>query len=163
LLRALAISLVVLLIGANSVSLGLLIRALLLSDIQQGRLLLLGALQVWITNIIVFGLAYWELDRGGAVTRSNRRREDLPPADFRFSQDEDADAIEEVAARSSQRSGWRPQFIDYLYISVTNSTAFSPTDTMPLTARAKILMSVQAIAAIVVNVLVIARAVSILK
>ena len=144
----------VLLIGANSVSLGLLIRALLLSDIQQGRLLLLGALQVWVTNIIVFGLAYWELDRGGAVARSNRRREDLPAADFRFSQDEDADAAEEVAARSSRRSGWRPQFIDYLYLSVTNSTAFSPTDTMPLTARAKVLMSVQAIAAIVVNVLV---------
>lgn len=65
--------------------------------------------------------------------------------------------------RSSEKSDWVPSFLDYLYVSVTNSTAFSPTDTMPLSPRAKILMGVQAIAAVMVNVLVIARGVSLLQ
>jgi hypothetical protein len=84
-------------------------------------------------------------------------------ADFRFPQDEDHDAIFEVSARSASRSGWVPGFIDYLYVSVTNSSAFSPTDTMPLSPRAKMLMAVESVSALMLSVLVISRGVSLLK
>jgi hypothetical protein len=87
----------------------------------------------------------------------------LPVADFRFPQDEDQDAIIEVAKRSSGKSGWVPGFVDYLYVSVTNSSAFSPTDTMPLSPRAKLLMALESVSALVIAVLVIAYAVGQLK
>jgi hypothetical protein len=148
---------------ANAVALVMLLRALLGSQVHDGRALLIAALQVWLTNIIVFGLAFWELDRGGPVARTQRPRTQLPPADFRFSQDENDDAISEVAVGSSKRSGWVPALHDYLYVSLTNSTAFSPTDTMPLTGRAKFLMGVQSSSALIVSVLVISRGVSILQ
>jgi len=148
---------------ANAITLVLLLQALIASQVQNGRALLIAALQVWLTNIIVFGLAYWELDRGGPVARTQKPREQLPPADFRFSQDENADAISEVAVGSSKKSGWVPALHDYLYVSLTNSTAFSPTDTMPLTGRAKLLMGLQCASALIVSILVISRGVSILK
>jgi hypothetical protein len=126
--------------------------------------MLLAAGQVWLTNIIAFGLIFWELDRGGPVARTQiRERRDLPPADFRFSQDENDDAVDEVAVGASGRSDWVPTLMDYLYVSVTNSTAFSPTDTMPLSVRAKLLMSVESVAALLTSVLVIARAVGALQ
>ncbi|MFE2103865.1 hypothetical protein ACFW9W_44095, partial [Streptomyces sp. NPDC059468] len=130
--------------------------------VKDGRGLLVAALQVWLTNIIVFGLAYWELDRGGPVSRTQVPRCALPLADFRFSQDENDDAVEEVADGASRTSDWVPTLTDYLYVSVTNSTAFSPTDTMPLSTRAKLLMSIQSVSALLTSLLVIARAVSIL-
>jgi len=83
----------------------------------------------------------------------------MPPADWRFSQDENDDAVVEVAATASTRSGWIPTYIDYLYLSLTNSSAFSPTDTMPLTSRAKALMGIEATAALLTSLLVVARAV----
>ncbi|MCU1613420.1 MAG: hypothetical protein JWO98_960, partial [Frankiales bacterium] len=75
------------------------------------------------------------------------------------SHDEDADTVIEVAAGSSEKADWIPTFADYLYLSTTNSSAFSPTDTMPLSTRAKALMGVQATAALLTSLLVIARAV----
>jgi hypothetical protein len=108
-------------------------------------------------------MAYWELDRGGPVRRTQSPGRELPPADFRFPQDEDHDAISEVAARSSAKSGWTPGFLDYLYVSVTNSSAFSPTDTMPLSHRAKMLMATESVSALMLSVLVISRGVSLLK
>jgi len=114
---------------------------------------------VWATNVIGFALIYWELDRGGPVSRARRTRTALPPADWRFSQDENDDNVTEVAAGSSARSGWVPVFVDYLYLSVTNSSAFSPTDTMPLSTRAKLLMSVQSTSALLVTLIIVARAV----
>jgi hypothetical protein len=117
-------------------------------------------MQVWVTNVIGFALLYWELDRGGPVARRRKRREDIPAADWRFSQDENHDAVSEVSRGSSKTSGWVPIFVDYLYVSVTNSSAFSPTDTMPLTSRAKVLMAVQASAALLTSLLLVARAVS---
>jgi hypothetical protein len=83
----------------------------------------------------------------------------MPAADWRFSQDENDDAVIEVSRSSSASSGWVPIFVDYLYLSLTNSSAFSPTDTMPLSARAKVLMGIEATAALVVSLLVVARAV----
>jgi hypothetical protein len=162
-LRALSVAVIALVAVANTIALGLLLNALTAQQPVQGRYLLLGALQVWLTNIIVFALAYWELDRGGPLARATLPREDLPPADFRFPQDEDEDTVAEVASRSSAVSGWMPQFPDYLYVSITNSTAYSPTDTMPLSHRAKLLMGLECIEALVISVLVIARAVGILS
>jgi hypothetical protein len=162
-LRAVSIGLVVLIALANMTALGLLVDALVSGEVEQGRPLLLGACQVWVTNMIAFALAYWELDRGGPVARALRPRDQLPPADFRFPQDEDDDAIVEVAARSAARSDWAPAFVDYLYLSVTNSSAFSPTDTMPLSHRAKMMMSIQSLSALVLMVIVIARGVNVLQ
>jgi hypothetical protein len=162
-LRVLSIGLVTLIALANMTALGLLVNALVSGDLEQGRLLLVGACQVWITNMIAFALAFWELDRGGPVARALRPRSQLPPADFRFPQDEDDDAIAEVAARSAARSDWAPGFADYLYVSVTNSSAFSPTDTMPLSHRAKTLMAIESLSALVLMVIVIARGVNVLQ
>lgn len=116
-----------------------------------------------LTNVIVLGLAYWELDRGGPVARTQRPREQLAHADLRFSQDENDDAVVEVAAGSSETADWVPTLVDYLYVSLTNSTAFSPTDTMPLSPRAKVLMGVECTSALLASILVIARGVSILQ
>jgi hypothetical protein len=163
LLRRLSIGLVLVIAAANATALVLLVHALVAGGHTGGRPLLVAAGQVWATNILVFALAFWELDRGGPVARAKTARPGLPTADFRFPQDEDHDAISEVARRSAAKSGWTPGFIDYLYVSVTNSSAFSPTDTMPLSPRAKLLMGTESISAILLSVLVIARAVSLLQ
>jgi hypothetical protein len=162
-LRRLSIALVLVIAAANAVALILVLIELVSGQASHGKQLLLAAGQVWLTNIIIFALAFWELDRGGPVRRTQAQNRALPAADFRFPQDEDHDAIGEVAARSSAKSGWTPGFIDYLYISVTNSSAFSPTDTMPLSPRAKLLMAAESVSAIVLSVLVISRGVSLLK
>jgi hypothetical protein len=163
-LRRLAIALMLLIAASNAVALVLLIRRLVGGHGgQEAPSLLLAAGQIWLTNILVFALAYWELDRGGPVTRTQLARPRLPIADFRFPQDEDHDAIQEVAKRSAERSGWAPGFIDYFYVSVTNSSAFSPTDTMPLSPRAKLLMAVESVSALTLSVLVISYGVGQLK
>jgi hypothetical protein len=161
--RVLSLGLVAVIAITNLGALVLLIHDLVAGTASSGAALLLGALQVWLTNVIAFGLAYWELDRGGPVKRTQAGRASLPLADFRFSQDENADTVEEVADGSSVKADWVPTLLDYLYVSVTNSTAFSPTDTMPLSSRAKVLMAVQSVAALLTSLLVIARAVSVLK
>ena len=161
-LRRMSIALVLLIAAANGASLVLLVRELVSGGTHQGNVLLLAAAQVWLTNVLVFALAYWELDRGGPVARTQTARPGLAAADFRFPQDEDHDAVAEVAVRSAERSGWAPGFIDYLYVSVTNSSAFSPTDTMPLSVRAKLLMAVESVSALMISVLVVSFAVGLL-
>ncbi len=156
--RWVSVSLAVIVILANLVSLGLLIASLASPDAPPTGLLV-GALQVWLTNVIGFALLAWEIDRGGPVARRTERRDQLPPADWRFSQDENAGASPEVSIGASTTSGWVPTFVDYAYLSLTNSSAFSPTDTMPLSSRAKVLMGAQATAALLTSLLVIARAV----
>lgn len=161
--RALSIALTSLLVVANQVALvQLLIQLLKPEAPDKAPVLLLAALQVWTTNIIVFALVLWELDRGGPVTRTQAKREDLPEADFRFPQDEDHDSVAEVALGSSMKSNWTANFIDYLYFSLSNAMAFSPPDAVPLTNRAKIIVGLEALGAYVLLVLVIARAVSLL-
>jgi hypothetical protein len=156
--RGISIALACLVIATNLLALAMLVRALTSSK-PDGMPLLLAGMQVWLTNVIGFGLLYWELDRGGPVARHTLARDRMPPADWRFSQDENQDAVVEVASTSSERSNWRPEFVDYLYVSLTNSSAFSPTDTMPLTARAKMLMGLEATAALLTSLLVVARAI----
>ena len=150
--RPLALTLLGLTAAANGASLGLLVHELISRNTaMSGRQLLAGALTVWVSNVTVFALWYWELDRGGP-----RRREadggDTP--DFLFPQMTDAKDI---------MPGWQPAFSDYLYTSSTNATAFSPTDTMPITGWAKLVMSAQSLSSFVLVVLVTARAVNILK
>lgn len=160
--KRLATGQALLLVAANGVALIQLIILLTASGSGDGRTLLLAALQIWVTNIIAFALVFWELDRGGPVARRNTLRDNLPAADFRFPQDEDHDAVAEVATRSSAKSGWVPSFVDYAYFSLSNSMAFSPTDTMPLSPRAKIMMGLEAAGGFVLLALVIAHAVSLL-
>ena len=105
---------------------------------------------VFLTNIIAFGICYWELDRGGPIVRCQAVR---PHPDFMFPQM----ANPELASRD-----WAPLFYDYLYLSVTNVMAFSPTDTLPLARWAKMLMTVQAMVAVSTIALVFARAVNVL-
>lgn len=160
--RLLSVGEVLLLLLANQVALVLVLRTLVTAGSGQGPAILIATMQVWFTNVIAYALAFWELDRGGPVSRRVRPRSKLPRADFRFPQDEDDDTVHEVAAGSSKVSGWVAGFVDYLYFSLSNSMAFSPTDVMPLTTRAKALMACQAFAAFLILALVIARAVSLL-
>jgi uncharacterized membrane protein len=150
-LRVLALTLLGISAAANGTSLLLLVRELLARNAHMsGRQLLAGALTVWLANVLVFALWYWELDRGGP-----RRREadGGGTPDFLFPQMTDAKEI---------MPGWQPAFSDYLYFSSTNATAFSPTDTLPITGIAKLLMSTQSLSSFVLVVLVTARAVNIL-
>ncbi|UOQ89319.1 hypothetical protein MUN74_19025 [Agromyces endophyticus] len=160
--RALAIAFAFVLVGVNQVSVvGVIAR--LLDGSAEGAEVLLEAGQVWVTNIIAFGLLFWELDRGGPVSRGTLDRGKLPLADFSFPQDDQADAAPEVSAGSTRRADWRAGFVDYLYVSFTNTVAFSPTDAMPLRSRTKLLMAVQALTGFVLLALVISRAVNILS
>jgi uncharacterized membrane protein len=148
--RRLALSVIGVVSLANLVSLALLVHFLIAGG-QTGapRLILSGAL-LWANNVLLFAVWYWELDRGGPVARF-LFADALP--DFQFTQMDNP----ELAP-----PGWRPGFGDYLYFSLTNATAFSPTDTMPLTQTAKLTMGVQSIAALLTVGLVVARAVNIL-
>jgi uncharacterized membrane protein len=140
----------------------ILVIGLLVTGTEDGVGVLLTVLQFWISNVVAYALLYWELDRGGPVARRIKPRAEIRDADFRFPQDEDHDAIVEVAAGSSAKSDWAPGYVDYLYFSSSNMMAFSPTDAMPLTQRVKLLMGLQSFTGFVVLALVISRAVSIL-
>ena len=149
--RLLSLALIGVINAANLLSLVLLINVLL-SKGQLGAPILLGsATNIWVTNVIVFGLWYWELDRGGPYARRVARHR---APDFLFPQ---------MATPGCSLPNWSPDFMDYLYTSFTNATAFSPTDTMPLTHWAKALFMVQSLASLVTVGLVAARAVNILK
>jgi len=154
-IRAASIALIVLITAANAGSAVLLVRAIveaLPSTAQAGPLLASGA-SIWATNVIAFGLWYWEFDRGGPVERSVGNT--MRPPDFLFPQ---MGAPPELVPPN-----WEPHFIDYLYLSFTNATAFSPTDVMPLARWSKCTMAVQSGVALLIGVLVIARAVNILR
>jgi uncharacterized membrane protein len=132
--------------AANALALGLLVHYLLKGGRASGSDLLVSAVTIWLTNVLVFALWYWELDRGGP----GRRAGSAGAGDFRFPQQQAADRA------------WAPGFVDYLYLSFTNATALSPTDTVPLTARAKLLMMLQALVSLLTLVLVAAHAVNVL-
>lgn len=152
-LRIAAISLIMLINAANVISLAELIHALIthVGSSSDGRKLVEASVPIWITNVLVFALWYWELDRGGPAARSGSNHRE---PDFLFPQ---------MTAVGTTRRDWCPKFFDYLYTSFTNATAFSPTDTMPLTSWAKLLMMIQSAASFLTVALVISRAVNILK
>jgi uncharacterized membrane protein len=103
---------------------------------------------VWLINVLTFAVWFWELDRGGPVERANGTD---PYPDWLFPQ---------MTASAMTPKDWEPQFLDYLYVAFTNSTAFSPTDTLPLTRWAKSLMLLQSVISLVTAALVVAKAVN---
>ncbi|MGI8666517.1 MAG: hypothetical protein ACR2N4_10865 [Jatrophihabitans sp.] len=133
----------------NAVSVGLLIHQITSGGHIPAVELLLGGGEIWFTNTIVFGLWYWEYDRGGPASRAGGL---VHVPDLLFPQMTD----EKLAAN------WEPIFFDYLFVSYTNSTAFSPTDTMPLSRWAKLLFMLQSAISLVTVALIAARAVNIL-
>ena len=147
--RRIAVSIVVVLVAA-----ALWATALLVYDLIRGhgvsqdatKLLASGAL-VWLGNNLAFGMLYWLMDSGGPIAR----RRAAIPVDFAFTQQ----MSPELAP-----PGWRPVFLDYLHLGFTNATAFSPTDVMPLSLRAKYVMIVQSTVALALFGLVVARAVN---
>lgn len=146
------VTMILVVVLANLGGLGLLIASLLTEtsrDLSGGQLLMSGAV-LWLTNVIVFGLLYWSLDAGGPRARAKRGRR---RPDFWFPQD-DNDRL--------AHTGWHPRLEDYAYVALTNGIAFSPTDAMPLTRRAKTLMGLDALISVGAVLLVAARAVNVL-
>jgi len=153
LMRRLAISLTALVTLVNFGALARLVEAILAGNAGTGRTLLLDALNIWATNVIIFALWYWALDRGSPATKGTR-----PDAnnDFLFTQ-------QQPAGETCLHPGWTPGFIDYLFLAFTNATAFSPADTFPLTVRAKLLMMAEAGISFATIALVASRAIGILN
>ena len=151
-LRVASVALIVVISVANAWASGALVTGLVngTEGENAGRLLIAGS-SIYLTNVIVFSLWFWEWDRGGPVARAKALR---PHPDFLFPQMAQPD----LAPRN-----WTPKYFDYLYTSFTNATAFSPTDTMPLAIWAKMLMLLQSAISLVTVALVVARAVNILK
>jgi uncharacterized membrane protein len=151
--RRVALSMIAFVSVANIYSLTALSKFLLhnSSKVHNGHELLISGVVIWLTNFLIFGLWYWEMDRGGPGKRAAGH--DLPP-DFLFPQ---------MADDTIEPRNWRPKFIDYLYVSLTNATAFSPTDSMPLTPMAKSVMGIQSLVSLVTIGLIVSRAVNILQ
>jgi hypothetical protein len=149
--RHVSIALIALMTVANVVSMGLLVHHLLSSTVTQGRNLVYSAVAVWLTNVIVYGLWFWEVDRGGPHRRASGEK--LLP-DIQFPQMENPSLAPEH---------WRPRFTDYLYTSFANGTSFAPADAMPLTLRAKALFTSESVVSLITIAIVAARAVNILK
>lgn len=149
--RWLSIGIAIALTLVNQVTLVFVVQQLISGSVK-GPDVLLTTLQVWVTNVIAFALVFWELDRGGPVARRTEDLRDDAPMDFRFPQEDGAPG----------NIGWKPAFVDYGYFSLSNMMAFSPTDVMPMTMRAKLLMGYQAMTGFILLALVISRAVNIL-
>ncbi len=147
-----AVSLIIIATLANGYALYTVANQLLEhGNVADGRQLILAALNIYLTNIIIFALWYWEMDGGGPGERQSVAKYEQ---DFMFPQHQN---------ESYKHPDWKPTFVDYLYVSSTNSMAFSPTDTLPLSRRAKMLMLIQAVVSLITIALVAARAVNILS
>jgi uncharacterized membrane protein len=151
-LRSLSLGLIAVMSLANAASAGQLIVGVVRGTAGKNaaELLTVGG-AIWLTNVVVFALWYWELDRGGPAARAMATKEHL---DFLFPQ---------MVSPEVATPEWEPQFPDYFYLSFTNATAFSPTDTLPLTRWTKMLMLLQSAVSLSTVALVIARAINILK
>jgi hypothetical protein len=149
--RRMSIVLIAVVTAANFTAEGLLVHFLLIGGGSGGRSLVFSAAEIWFTNVAVFGLWFWEVDRLGPHMRT--APEPRTP-DFLFPQ---------MGAPESSPRSWRPAFLDCLYAAFTNASAFSPTDAMPLSVRIKTLMLIESIASFLTVRLVAARAVNILN
>jgi hypothetical protein len=151
--RKAALFLLGLLVLGNFIALAILVTGLVTTstkDLGGGELLLTG-FAIWATDVVVFALLFWELDAGGPAARIQAAARAKP--DFQFPQDENP----ELAAKD-----WTPQAWDYGYLALTNAIAFSPTDVMPLSLRAKATMGLESAISAVIVLLVAARAVNVL-
>jgi hypothetical protein len=134
---------------ANAVSAAMLVGTIVRGTPALGaQEVLLDGGTIWVTNILVFGLWYWELDRGGPAARARAERRH---PDFLFP---------EMANPQVADHDWEPYVVDYLYVAFTNATAFSPTDTVPFSRWSKLMMTLQSLVSLAVGALVIARAVN---
>jgi hypothetical protein len=145
--RIVSVSLMVVATTAVGVSAAIVLGALLSGREQAGNLLLSAAL-LWVGNILVFSLWYWELDAGGPHLRQSGPN---ASTDFLFPQ---------MASTGDRTEGWCPEFFDYLFLAFNTSTAFSPTDTMVLARRAKVLMMLQSLISLVTIAVLAARAIN---
>jgi len=151
-LRWLSIALVVMMAAAALSATTLLIRDLVRGSplTASATTLLATGSSVWVINIVAFALLYWEFDCGGPAARAHG----MPPyPDLAFPQQLSSDVAP---------PGWRPQFVDYLYLGITDAVAFSPTDAMPLVPWAKLAMAIEAVISLAILGLVIARAINVL-
>lgn len=151
--RAVSIGLVGVLVVANVGSFGLLARGVFLGSGLSALELLASGVTLWVVNMLIFAIVFWELDGGGPEARLVKKR-DLP--DFVFPQ-------QQADQQGIAPAGWEPSFADYLYLAVTNGTAFSPTDAMPYSHRAKLSMGVQSLLSFGIAALLVSRAVNIAK
>ena len=147
--RDFSLLLIALISIANGLSMIQVANDLIKGSVIDGRQLIFAAFVIFLTNIIIFSLWFWELDSPGLT---GIKKHDAAPK-FLFPQ---------MQFKSPETKGWEPTYFDYLYLSTTNSTAFSPTDTLPLTHGAKVLMGSQAFISLLTVVLVTARAVNVL-
>ncbi len=152
-LRALSLGLVAVLVIANVISLILLVRGVFVGSQLSAPGLLFAGAALWIVNVGVFALIYWELDGGGPEARADGY---LDYPDLVFPQ-------QQQDQQGLAPSDWKPTFPDYLYVSLTSATAFSPTDAMPYSKRAKLVMGVESILAFIIAAMLIARAVNIAR
>lgn len=122
----------------------------LLRDRITAKPLLGAAAGLWAANVLIFALWYWEIDRGGP---HRRHAPDPPDPDFLFPQ---------LSGPDIGPKDWMPEFVDYLFVAFTSATAFSPTDTLPLTRRVKALLMVQELSSLIMVALLAARAINVL-
>jgi hypothetical protein len=141
------------LVVVNGVYLAGLIDYLTSGDAADGMVLVKAALLIWVTNVVAFAVWYWEVDRGGPFARAPEHDHEVERADLLFPQ---------MTAEIPGWEKWLPGFTDYLFVAFTAATAFSPTDTMPLSARVKALMTVQSAISLLTIAVVAARAVNVL-
>lgn len=128
--------------------------------LHSAALLLRTGAQIWATNILVFALWFWELDGDGPDSRAHASAAtEFENADFLFPQMQMSLAASSATSQCVDPQ-WKPVFLDYMYLSFTNSTAFSPTDTLPLSRWAKALMTFEAVISLITIVLVVARSIN---
>lgn len=147
----------------NVVSLVLLVATLLgarhgYQGLGNGVQLLKAGVQIWVTNVLIFGLWYWELDAGGPEKRSEAASAcDFTQADFEFPQ-----MIPDQEKMPYANAGWKPAFFDYVFLAFNTATALSPCDTFPQTATAKALMMAESTVSLVTIALIVSRSINIL-
>ena len=152
-LRVLSLSLVGVLVVANVIGVVLLVRGVFVgSTLTPAGLLLTGA-ALWIVNIAVFALIHWELDGGGPEARADGY---LEYPDLVFPQ-------QQQDQQGLAPYDWKPTFPDYLFVSLTSAIAFSPTDAMPYSKRAKLVMGIESTLSFVIAAMLVARAINIAK
>jgi hypothetical protein len=149
--RLITLSFFVVVGGATVANLAHLIAAMMRRSGEiGGKQLLTSSIAIWVVNVVMFSLLYWQIDRGGPEARANNASQ---RPDWLFPQE---------GTRENVPSDWRPTFVDYLFLGYSTATAFSPTDVLPLTSRAKLLMMLESAISLVTIVVVASRAINIL-
>jgi len=152
--RILSHALSTVLVFANAVSLVMLVRGVFLGSTLRPSGLLFAGLALWLVNLAVFALLYWELDGGGPEARADGYRDHYP--DLVFPQ-------QQADQQGLASATWKPSFYDYVYVSLTSSIAFSPTDAMPYSRWAKLAMGAENVLSIATLAVIVARAVNIAR